>query len=93
MPEELLHEREFTRTGKRPAPSKHAAPAAAAGNGHSRVAPAAANGSDIEMGVLPEAAALQSKVRHRKFKLVQSRCMYDAIVTGGLQTVSWKLCS
>jgi hypothetical protein len=57
MPEELLHEREFTRTGSRPS-----AAARTTQNGHSKAASGAAAGSDVEMGVVSNTSPVQSRV-------------------------------
>ncbi|KAK9902782.1 hypothetical protein WJX75_005811 [Coccomyxa subellipsoidea] len=56
MPEELLHEREFTRTGSRPS-----AAARTTQNGHSKAASGAAAGSDVEMGVVSNTSPVQSR--------------------------------
>lgn len=57
MPEELLHEREFTRTGNLPSAATRATQ-----NGHSKAASSAAAGSDVEMGVVSDTSPVQSRV-------------------------------
>ena len=69
MPEELLAEREFTRSGRRPPPPTGAAPDQAAqtlaptanGNGHADMA-SARGAADVEMGVVSGAGATNGKV-------------------------------